>query len=159
MRIEQTMRSALEGGPDDSFVRERRAFHDLLNIFRAVPDLSWVEQWATAFVVEEIKRGDPEGWERTVGALRDELQAVHAQEGIPGITWRFAREVQDRYDAFLVRCLAEEQDPTRRENLEILQRGIQRDFPTRRDVYEAGRRVPMGSVILEHVPQWFPKAE
>ncbi len=157
MRIETTMPRSTEGGPIDPFERERRALHGLLEPLRDVPDLSRAEQRAVAFVVEDIKRGAPEAWEQTVGTLRDELQAVHTQEGIPGITWRLAREIHERYAAFLARCLAEEQDPVRRGNLEILQRGIQRDVVTRRETHEAGRRVPMGSVILEHVPRWFPQ--
>jgi len=148
-----------EGGPGGGFERERRAFQGLLESLQDVPDLLLTEQSAVAFVVEDMKRAVPEAWERTVGVLRDELHSMYVQEGVPGMTWRLAREIHDRYGAFLARCHAEERDPVRRGNLEVLQQGIDRDFPTRRETYEAGHRVPMGSVILEHVPPWFPQAE
>lgn len=159
MRIETSMARSAERGSGDTFERERRALHGLLEPLNDVPDVTRAEQWATAFVVEDIKRSEPTAWEDVVEALRNELRAAHAQEGISGITWRMAREIQDRYSAFLATCLHEEQDAVRRGNLEILQQGIQRDFLTRHDAHEAGKRVPMGSVILEHVPKWFPQAE
>ncbi len=157
MHTKHTMTRSTERGPSDSFERERRAFHALLESLQTVTDLSEVEQRAVAFVGEDMKRDVPETWERSVAALADALQSANAQEGVPGVTWQLAQAIHDRYDAFLTRRLQAEQDPTRRENLEILQQGIQRDFPTRREAYEAKRRVPMGSVILEHVPTWFPQ--
>lgn len=159
MRVETNMARSAEGGSGDTFERERRALHGLLEPLNDVPNLTWPEQWATAFVIEDIKRSEPTAWEHVVQVLRDELRTAHAQEGISGITWRMAREIQDRYSAFLAKCLQEEQDAVRRGNLEILQQGIQRDFSTRHDAHEAGRRVPMGSVIFEHVPPWFPQTE
>ncbi|MBI4449739.1 hypothetical protein HY634_01655 [Candidatus Uhrbacteria bacterium] len=157
MRIETTTTRSAEGGPVDPFERERRAFGGLLEPLRDVPDFSRAEQRAVAFIVEDIKRASPEAWEHAVESLRDALQAARVQKGIPGITWRLAQEIYERYTAFLARCLVEEQDPVRRENLEILQRGIQRDFVTRDEMQSAGKRCPTGSVILEHVPQWFPQ--
>lgn len=157
MNIETTMTRAAEEGSGDLFARERRALSDLLEPLHDVPDFSRAEQRAAAFVVDDLKRGEPATWERAVEALRDELRTAHEHEGVPGVTWRLAREVHDRYLAWLARCLEDEHDEVRRGNLEVLQQGIERDLSTRREAYEAGRRVPVGSVILEHVPQWFPQ--
>lgn len=140
------------------FELERQAFRSLLNEFSDVPDLLRSEQMAAAFVVEDAKREAPAAWGQTVEGIRGELRAAREQEGIPGITWRFAREVYDRYDRFLTECLQAEQSLVRQENLQLLQAGIRGAFSTRRAAYEAKQRVPMGSVILEHVPQWFAQA-
>lgn len=145
-----------EGGAE--FERELQAFRDLLEEFRAVPNVLRSEQMAAAFVVEDVRQEAPEAWENKLGDLRGELRAVREREGIPALTWRFAQELNQRYDRFLTERLREEQNPVRQENLHRLQEGVRGDFSTRREAYEAGRRVPMGSVILEHVPRWFAQA-
>jgi hypothetical protein len=137
------------------FEREREAFRGLLNEFHDVPDLLRGERMAVAFVVEDVKREASEAWDTKVGELRNELRAAMEREGIPGLTWRFAQEIYRRYDAFLAQRLKEEQNPVRQENLRWLQASQHERFATRREAYETKRRVPMGSVILEHVPQWF----
>lgn len=156
MGIESSMsftRPVEQGGAE--FERELQAFHGLLEELRTVPDVLRSEEMATAFVVEDVKREASEAWENNVSALREELRVAREREGIPGMTWRHAQEIHNRYDGFLTRCLQEEQDPVRKTNLRQLQEGVRGDFSTRREAYEAGRRVPMGSVILEHVPRWF----
>lgn len=140
------------------FERELQAFRGLLNELSDVPDLLRSERMATAFVVEDFKREASEAWENKVNALREELRTLQGQEGVPGVTWRLAQEVHGRYSAHLARCLEEERDETRRGNLQFLQRRIQGAFETRRAAYEAKQRVPIGSVILEHVPRWFAQA-
>lgn len=159
MGIESSMsftRPVEQGGAE--FERELQAFRALLDELGDVPDLLRSEKMATAFVVEDTKREAAEGWESKLGDLHNELRASREREGIPGLTWRFAQEVYQRYDKFLTQRLQEERDVVRQENLRRLQEGVRGDFPTRREAYEAGRRVPMGSVILEHIPRWFAQA-
>lgn len=147
------VRPVEQGGAE--FERELQAFRGLLDELSTVPDVLRSEQMATAFVIEDVKREAPDAWEDRLGNLRNELRVSREREGIPGLTWRLAQEIHHRYDGFLTRCLQEEQNPVRQENLRRLQQGVQGDFSTRREAYEARRRVPMGSVILEHVPRWF----
>lgn len=151
-----TARVEREGGAE--FERELQAFRGLFGELSEVPDLLWSEKMATAFVVEDTKRETPPTWEHKLEELRGELRDARAREGIPGLTWRLAQEIYERYDRFLTQCLREEQAPIRQENLQVLQQDIRDGFATRREAYEGGRRVPMGSVILEHVPKWFPQA-
>lgn len=147
------VRPVEQGGAE--FERELQAFRGLLEELRTAPDVLRSEEMATAFVVEDFKREVPEAWENKLGDLRNELRASREREGVPGLTWQLAQEVYQRYDRFLTQCLQEEQNPVRQENLRRLQQSVQGDFSTRREAYEAGRRVPIGSVILEHVPRWF----
>lgn len=150
------VRPVEQGGAE--FERELQAFRGLLEELRTAPDVLRSEEMATAFVVEDFRREAPEAWENSVSVLREELRVARDREGIPGMTWRHAQEIHNRYDSFLTHCLQEERDPVRQANLRQLQEGIRGDFSTRRGAYEARRRVPMGSVILEHVPRWFAQA-
>lgn len=146
--------AALENGAK-RFQREIRAYRKLLDAVQDVPDLSRVEHHALAFLVEEMRAEAPNDFERIVEALIDELLELKRTEGIPGVTRKLSQEFNRRYAAFVSGRSAQEPDPVRKENLGILLTRLGKDMESLEEAYNRRARVPIGSVVLEHLPPWF----
>lgn len=137
------------------FQRERSAYRKLLDTVRDVPDLSRVEHHALAFLVEDMRKEAPNDFERIVETLIHELLELQRTEGIPGITRKLSQEFNRRYASFVSGRSAQEQDTVRKENLGILLTRLGKDMESLEEAYNRRARVPIGSVVLEHLPPWF----
>ena len=137
------------------FKRETNAYRVLAELVRDIPDFSRVERHAMAFIVENMGQQGSDTLGQNIEALRNELLQIKSKEGIPGLTWKLSQEFNRRYEAFLGQLETHEQDPARKKNLAILREQVGKDMKIRQQAYGEGRRVPIGSVILEHVPSWF----
>lgn len=133
------------------FEAEKMAYQELVTLVDSVSVLSLAEEYAMAFLVHEMHRKDVHAFH----ALMKELQALSDQKNVSDFTWRLAELVQKYYSAFLTQKEKEETDGVRKKNLSVLKDGLNHDMPLRKQVHTSGNRVPIGSVILEHVPTWF----
>ncbi|OGL71052.1 hypothetical protein A3B32_03355 [Candidatus Uhrbacteria bacterium RIFCSPLOWO2_01_FULL_53_9] len=145
----------LDQEPREKWRREIDAYHALLDLVRNIPDLSRVEQHALAFIIEDLRQHAPEHWEEEAAALTGTLRRTKESEGATGLTWALAQEFARRYDATLAQLQLQEQKSVRQENLDILRTRLASDLETLKTANQEGRRVPIGSVVLEHVPPWF----
>lgn len=134
---------------------EMRAYQELLDLTRDVPYFSRPEQYTLAFIIEDARQKAPEHWEQDITTLKDELQSAKEHGDLPAFTWRLAQEFNQRYIAFLGELEPQEQDSIRQKNLETLRKGLTDDMKIRQKAYQSGERVPIGTVIPEHVPEWF----
>ncbi len=141
--------------PSGLWSHETNAYRRLLEIVNDIPHLTETERRALAFVIEDMSQTAPDRLEQDLQALEDALRQIKEQKGLPELTWKLAQEFTRRYDAFLAKLQSQEQDPTRQKNLNLLRESLARDLETLRQAHQEGRRVPIGSVISEHVPVWF----
>lgn len=137
------------------FTREINAHRTLVEAVQDVTGLTRVEHHVLAFLIEDMRRQAPDDFERLVSALIDELRAIKQLEGIPGLTKILSREFNRRYEAFVSNLKDQETDPVRKENMGILVGRLGKDLGILEQAYANKTRVPIGSVVLEHVPPWF----
>lgn len=137
------------------FTREINAYRTLMEAIQDVTGITRVEQHVLAFLVEDMRRQAPDDFDRLVSALIDELRAIKQIEGIPGLTKILSREFNRRYKAFVSNRKDQETDPVRKENMGILVGRLDKDAGILEQAYANTTRVPIGSVVLEHVPPWF----
>ena len=134
------------------------AFHELLRLVKEKEECPRSEQYALAFIIEDMVQKKLKKWMNDYTPFKEGLIQEKETGGLPAITWKLAQEFHDRYDELLARLERQEQDPIRLKNIEMIRRMDIRDMEIRLNAFNAGRRVPIGSVILEHVPKWIPIA-
>ena len=150
-------KSFMEQGSHEQEQHQIAAFHELLNLVNGREECPRSEQYALAFIIEDMAQKKMERWKNDFLPLKEELFQDKETGGLSAVTWRLAREFHDRYDAFLAELETREQNPARLKNIKTLRRIDNRDMDIRLKEFESGRRVPVGSVIMEHVPKWIPR--
>lgn len=132
------------------------AYHELLNFVNTDMECSSDEREALAFIVEDAHQKESERWKLYFADFIEKFHHIREQGGTLELTWRLSEEFYTRYDTFLVELERLEQNPIRLNNIKVLRDGDKRNMELRRKIHEAGRSVPIGSIISEHVPKWFP---
>lgn len=134
--------------------KEVLAFKSLLERFRGVHDISSAERAGLAFIIDDMYRVSSEQWEKKYGDFTAELEQTGLKEGVPGMTWRLAQELQSRYSGFLQKIRSESVDQSERNGIDAFLKRSEFSFSYRRKAYEAKRAVPIGTVALRDTPTW-----
>ena len=153
-----TENHTLEQEATDQFQHQIHAYRELLDQTRDMPNFSRVGEYALAFIVEDMCQETGEQLEQNLNALKENLRQAKETDGLQGLAWTLAQEVYKYYDAFLARLENQEQNPVRQENLKALREGLARDIKLSEVIYQSQKAVPIGGIILEHVPKWFQRA-
>ena len=130
-------------------------YHTLLDRLQNVSDLSQTEHYALAFLVDAIAQEPATQRQHSFSTLLAEISPSSDAKDISSNTWKLAQAFHTRYEAFLVHETAQTSDPIRQKNLQILRTALLGDMKHRETLHQTGKRVPIGSVIFEHLPSWF----
>lgn len=144
------------GGNHEKGKDQLVAYHELLNFVNTDMVCSSEEQEVLAFIVEDAHQKELAQWKPYFEDFMKRFHQIREQGGTPELTWKLSEEFYVRYDAFLEELERLEQNPIRLKNIQALRDSDRRNMELRRKIHEAGRNVPMGNIISEHVPKWFP---
>jgi hypothetical protein len=108
-----------------------------------------------AFLIEEIKKGNPEGWQQDIDNLKDEIREIDRKEGASGVSYFLAERINNSYISFLKNRRDEHNNHEVKEKIDmiILMAEENMDFITK--LYNDGEMVSFGGVSLSYVPEWY----
>lgn len=145
-----------ENEPKAEFQKELNAFAELITLLASHEiSLSLSERGALAYIVESHRKNFGEEWLQAFDVFLGELAERLGEKGKHGgVAW-LAKEFNDRYDHTLKNEIQKEVDPTRKNNLNLLQNRIKDNWLIREKAILNQEVIPIGSVAGEHKPLWY----
>lgn len=131
-----------------------RRFLELLSSYQIIPKIN--EREALAFLVESFRQQYQEEWVQALDVFLGELDERFHEKGELGGVAKLSQELNDRYIKKLANDLLSESNPVRKNNLSVLKKQIEEDWDIRKEIIRENRLPPIGSVIGEHKPLWYP---
>ena len=142
----------------EKFKIEIGEYKELLAILGAVEELkieTTSPKVSLAFMIEEMKNNNPEGWREDLKRFKDGIEQVAHKDGKFGVTWMVCEAISSTYIAFLERRKQEVQDDSMQRKLEIIKQMAEDSFQFNLRIRERGGSVAFGGVSLDYVPQWY----
>ena len=144
-----------EQPPQEQWEQGIEAYRELLALLRDLPVIRHSTHYALAFLVEDMRRSSGEGWKEVFVAFKSELAHAMEEGGLPQLTGKIQEALLNRYGVYLKDLEMHETDMLRKRNLGLLIRTLDDEKNISEEVCDMGRAMPIGGVILEHVPSWF----
>lgn len=138
----------------ERYKSELAEFKSLLAVLRMVPDLD-IDEISVAFVIEEIKKQNPNTWQADLEKLRIFITEAFQKEGETGVSWLMSRLVTDIYLKFLVKRKESVDDPDLKLKLDIMKKMTESAQSFCDQLHEKGEPGSFGGVSLDYAPEWY----
>jgi hypothetical protein len=108
-----------------------------------------------AFLIEEMKQKNPEGWQDDLKKIKERLDQTAKQEGEVGVKWVLSETISSTYIVFLSRRQEEVLDKNLKRKIEIMKKMAKNSLEFNRRVHEQGQPVAFGGVSRSYIPEWY----
>lgn len=146
-----------EKEPMAEFQSELSAFRSLIDLLLSYDvHVSHSDRGGLAFIVDAYRKEFGDEWEQAFDVFLGDLDEHLTRGGKSAGTALLAQELNARYALKLKNEIQRETDPTRINNLNLLQGRVKDNWQIRERGILNQEMVPIGSVIGEHKPLWYP---
>lgn len=142
----------------ERFKIEIKGYEDLVKQINEVEGLK-IEtvspKISLAFLIEEMKKKNPEKWQDELKALREKINEIKKTEGKARVSWLLSERISSTYIEFLKERANKVKDESIKRKLDIVRKIAEQWLEFNRNAHEQGQPVAFGGVSLGYVPKWY----
>lgn len=146
----------------ERFKIEIKGYEDLVEQIKEVEGLK-IEtvspKISLAFLIEEMKKKNPEKWQDELKALGEKINGIKKTEGKTGVSWLLSECISSAYIEFLKERTNKVKDESLKRKLDMIRENAERWLEFNRNAHKQGQPVAFGGVSLDYAPEWYHRIE
>ncbi|NQT50317.1 hypothetical protein HQ571_06515 [Candidatus Kuenenbacteria bacterium] len=141
---------------------EIEKYQNLLELLKGIEGLNIENtsaQVSLAFLIEEIKKKNPDNWEDQLKKFIDKINEANTKDGYTAVSWLLSESISSAYMAFLEKRKQEVQDESLKRKIEIIKKMAENSLSFNSKTHDQGKPVAFGGVSLDYIPEWYHYVE